>query len=52
MPRVPMFSASPAKRPRKDGLADTITAVGQSIASALSSRAGSLNNATDSPQQV
>ena len=31
-----MFSVSPAKRSRKDGLAGTITAIGQSIASALS----------------
>ena len=52
MPDMPMFSTSPAKRPRKDSLADTITAVGQSIASALNPEAGSSSDATTSAQQV
>jgi hypothetical protein len=35
IPDVPMFSASPAKWLRRDNLSETITAVGQTIASAL-----------------
>ena len=30
-----MFSASPAKRPRRETIADTLTSVGYSIAQAL-----------------
>ena len=52
MPDMPMSSTSPVKRPRNDSLADTITAVGQSIASALNPEAGSSSNATTSAQQV
>ena len=31
IPDVPMFSASPAKRPRRESLAETISAVGRAI---------------------
>ena len=41
IPDVPMFSANPAKRPRREGrLTDTLTAVGQSIANALTPQVG------------
>ena len=36
-----MFNATPAKRPRRETLKDTITAVGQTIASALTPGASS-----------
>ena len=35
MPDVPMFTSSPAKRPRREAIADTLTAVGQTIATVL-----------------
>ena len=35
IPDVPMFSASPAKRPRRESLAETISAVGETIVSAF-----------------
>jgi hypothetical protein len=35
MPDVPMFTVTPAKRPRRQALSETLTAVGQTIASAL-----------------
>ena len=37
-----MFNATPVKRPRRETLKDTITAVGQTIASALTPGASSL----------
>ena len=39
IPGVPMFSANPAKRPRRETIADTFTLVGNSIAQALQSGA-------------
>ena len=40
MPDVPMFSATPAKRPRRQGLTDTLTVVGQTIANAITPQVG------------
>ncbi|CAB3977072.1 Hypothetical predicted protein [Paramuricea clavata] len=52
IPDVPMFSTSPAKWPRRDNLSETITAVGRTIACALTPGAGSSKNATASVEQV
>ena len=41
---VPMFSASPAKRPRRESLAETISAVGETIVSALAPGEGNSNS--------
>ncbi len=35
VPDVPMFAANPAKRPRRETLADTLAAVGHNIVNAL-----------------
>ena len=35
IPNVPMFTADPAKRPRRETLAETLTTVGETIVSAL-----------------
>ena len=37
MPDVPMFTASPAKRPRRETMRDTLEAVGKTISTALAS---------------
>ena len=37
MPDVPMFTASPAKRPRRETVRDTLEAVGKTISTALAS---------------
>lgn len=39
IPDVPMFTATPAKRPRRQSLSETLTEVGQSIANALTPEA-------------
>ena len=39
IPDVPMFTATPAKRPRRQSLTETLTEVGQSIANALTPEA-------------
>ena len=40
IPDVPMFSANPAKRPRRQELTDTSTVVGQTIANAITPQVG------------
>ena len=40
MQDVPMFSATSAKRPRRQGLTDTLTVVGQTIANAITPQVG------------
>ena len=45
VPDVPMFSANPAKRPRRESLTHTLTSVGQTIASALTQGTSSSNEA-------
>ncbi len=45
IPDVPMFSGNPAKRPRRESLANTLNAVGQTIASALTPGTSSSNEA-------
>ena len=52
IPDVPMFNATPAKRPRRETLKDTITAVGQTIASALTPGASSSGEPEVNVEQV
>ena len=40
IPDVPMFSANPAKRPRRQELTDALTVVGQTIANAITPQVG------------
>ena len=52
MPDVPMFTANPAKRPKREALKDTLTAVGQTIVSALTPGASSSKEAAVPVEQV
>ena len=52
IPDVPMFSATPAKRPRRESLAETISAVGRTIVTALAPREGNSKDAEDPVEQV
>ena len=52
MPDVPMFTVTPAKRPRRQALSDTLTAVGQTIASALTPGAGRPRESETEVEQV
>ena len=45
IPDVPMFNATPAKRPRRQALSETLVEVGQTIASALTPGAPPANEA-------
>ncbi len=47
-----MFNASPAKRPRRETLKDTITAIGLTIASALTPGASSSGEPEVNVEQV
>lgn len=47
-----MFSASPAKRPRRESLAETISSVGRTIVSALAPGEGSSRDTSDFVEQV
>ena len=47
-----MFSGSPAKRPRRESLAETISAVGRTIVTALASGEGNSKDAADPVEQV
>ena len=52
MPEVPMLSATPAKRPRREMWTDAITSVGETIAHAIMMGTSAQKEDTVSCEQV